>query len=412
MIEPTDEWEGPVAEADVYKAGVLAARLTRTPDGVRFSYLDHYLSESHDRHPAVATTLPKSDQAVITPAGAVPPFFAGLLPEGRRLAQLRRRIKTSADDELSLLVAVGQDTVGDVQVVRRGTKPGIPGQPAPVPTDPATISFADLLADDIPLDGVGLAGVQDKVSGKTIAMPVKHKNRDTILKLSPPEYPHLVENEAYFLTLAKKAGIACVDHSVIYDRDGVSGLVVSRFDRQPSHVSTNTAPGIVAVEDACQVLGLWPADKYNTTTENVLMALSKLCAANLVALRLAFEQVVFAVLTGNGDLHAKNLSIMQQDGEWVLAPAYDIPSTVVYGDTSFGLTIGGKRRDVSRRQLVAFAHSLGLPTKIAERIITALLDATAHVEEDLRSGALPLNSRQVADTVAALRNRRRLLSSS
>ena len=409
MSDQLDNWEGSVTEADVYKAGVLAARLTRTLEGVRFSYLDDYLSKSGDHQPAIATTLPLTDHSVITPSGAVPPFFAGLLPEGRRLSQLRRRIKTSADDELSLLVAVGQDTVGDVQVVRRGTEPRIPGQPAPVLTDPETISFADLLADDIPLDGVGLAGVQDKVSGKTIVMPVKHKNRDTILKLSPPEYPHLVENEAYFLTLAKKAGIPCVDHSVIYDRDGVSGLVVSRFDRTPPKGGKDNTPGMVAVEDACQVLGLWPADKYNTTTEKVITALSNLCAAHLVSARLAFEQVVFAVLTGNGDLHAKNLSVMQRDGEWVLAPAYDIPSTLIYGDTSFALTIGGKRRDVSRRQLLAFANSLGLPTKTAERIISNLLDATAGLESELREGALPLNPRQVADTVAGLRNRRRLL---
>ena len=35
----TDEyaWEGPVTEADVYKAGTLAARLTKTHNGVVFS---------------------------------------------------------------------------------------------------------------------------------------------------------------------------------------------------------------------------------------------------------------------------------------------------------------------------------------------------------------------------------------
>jgi len=402
--------EGPIAEADVYKAGVLTARLTKTREGVTFSYLDHYLGDSANYPQAIATTLPLTDEPVLTPSGAVPPFFAGLLPEGRRLTALRRRIKASADDELSLLVAVGQDTVGDVQVVRRGSSPGNPGQRGPEITDSSAVSFAELLAHDAAMGGVGLAGVQDKVSGKNIAVPVKHKNRDTILKLSPPEYPHLVENEAYFLTLAKRSGLPCVGHSVIYDRDGVSGLVVSRFDRTDNAEDPPGAPGMLAVEDACQVLGLWPADKYNTTTENIITALSGLCAAHLVAVRLAFEQVVFAVLTGNGDLHAKNMSIVDRDGEWVIAPAYDIPSTLVYGDTSFALPIGGKRRDVSRRQLIDFAQSVGLTTKSAERIITKLVDATADLESDLRAGALPLDDRRVADTVAGLRNRRRLLS--
>ncbi|CAN5416860.1 hypothetical protein BH23ACT9_BH23ACT9_20100 [soil metagenome] len=75
--------------------------LNRTDAGVHFSYVDGYDG------PAVAATLPLSSEPVLRPAGAVPPFFSGLLPEGRRLAALRRQVKTSADDELSLLVAVG-----------------------------------------------------------------------------------------------------------------------------------------------------------------------------------------------------------------------------------------------------------------------------------------------------------------
>jgi len=336
----------------------------------------------------------------------VPPFFAGLLPEGRRLTALRRKVKTSADDELTLLVAVGQDTVGDVQVVGRGQAPEAPGRHEPVLQNPLSISFADLLADDLPLDGIGLPGVQDKVSATNIAVPVKHKNSHTILKLAPPEYPHLVENEAFFLTLARQAGIPCVDHSVIYDRNGVSGLLVSRFDRPV----TDGSFGMFPVEDACQVLGLWPADKYNTTMEKVVTALAELCAAHLVAARLAFEQISYALLTGNGDLHAKNLSIIRQGGEWVLAPAYDLPSTLIYGDTSLALSLGGKRRDISRRQLLDFAHSLGIPAKASERVLNSLLEATANLEADLRAGALPFDAQKVTKTAAALKYRRRILS--
>jgi serine/threonine-protein kinase HipA len=89
-----------VVAADVHKAGRPAARLRRTPDGVEFSYRDDYLA-APDARP-VATTLPLDDRPVVTPAGAVPPFFAGLLPESRRLSALRRAVKTSADDELAL----------------------------------------------------------------------------------------------------------------------------------------------------------------------------------------------------------------------------------------------------------------------------------------------------------------------
>src|SRR5438552_2279477 len=53
--------------------------------------------------PAVATTLPVTPEPLVRTGGAVPAYFAGLLPEGRRLGALRRAVKTSADDELSLL---------------------------------------------------------------------------------------------------------------------------------------------------------------------------------------------------------------------------------------------------------------------------------------------------------------------
>ena len=57
------------------------------------------------------------------------PFFAGLLPEGVRLRALVRRVKTSEDDLLSLLVAAGADCIGDVAVVRdvnaRETTPAV-----------------------------------------------------------------------------------------------------------------------------------------------------------------------------------------------------------------------------------------------------------------------------------------------
>jgi serine/threonine-protein kinase HipA len=94
----------------------------------------------------------------------------------------------------------------------------------------------------------------------------------------------------------------------------------------------------------------------------------------------------------------------------VLAPAYDLPSTLIYGDSTLALPIAGKRRDISRRQLIAFGNSLGLSSKIAERIINNLLDATSELEAELRAGALPFDSHRIADTVAGLRYRRRLLS--
>lgn len=156
---------GSVVAADVYKAGYLAARLRRTSAGVEFAHLPEYVASG--RRP-VATTLGFDVDAVVTPAGAVPPFFAGLLPEGRRLSNLRRAIKTSADDELSLLLAVGRDPVGDVQIVPEGDVP-YPAEPlVAVKRSFEEVSFSDLLSEAGMVDPVAIAGVQDKASARMI----------------------------------------------------------------------------------------------------------------------------------------------------------------------------------------------------------------------------------------------------
>ena len=188
-----------VDAADVYKAGRLAGRLHRIEDGITFAYVPDYLDDGV----AVAATLPLSSTIRATSGGAVPPFFAGLLPEGRRLVNLRRAVKTSADDELSLLLAVGGDPIGDVQVVAQGESPAR-GEPlVAVKKSFAEVRFADVLAGAGIVDPTALPGVQDKGSAKGLSLPIGVAGDRYILKIDPPEHPHIVANEAYFLGIAR-----------------------------------------------------------------------------------------------------------------------------------------------------------------------------------------------------------------
>ncbi len=348
-----------VEQADVYKAGALAARLTRTPDGIVFAYLPDWTG------PAVATTLPTEAGPVLRPGGALPAFFTGLLPEGRRLSALRTELKTSADDELTLLLGVGADAVGDVQVVPAGT-PVHPIAPRVEFTDDVSdVSFRDLLKElGIRAERVALPGVQDKVSAAMLTLPVARQGDRFLLKLNPPEFPHLVENEACFLEAARHSGLDVVDARVVHDRTGQNGLLVRRFDRD--------GESFRAVEDGCQVLGRPPADKYRLSTEDVFAGLAGVCQAPLPALRTLLSQLVFAYLTGNGDAHAKNFSIVQTNtAEWRVAPAYDLPSSQPYGDTTLALTIGGRTvTDAGPATFLDLAADLGLREAAARRVLT------------------------------------------
>ncbi len=391
-----------VRTADVYKSGQLAAHMTRRPDGaIEFRYTDDWVSS--DGLP-VATTLPVSAEAVLTPAGGVPPFFAGLLPEGRRLGALRRSLKTSTDDDLTLVMGVGGDTVGDVRVVPEGTAPD--SVPPRLRVDSfADVRFADLLAEmDVRVDRVALPGVQDKVSAVMLNLPVKAAGAHTLLKLNPRELKHLVENEYFFLRAAHAAKVSTVKAHLVHDRNGESGLAVERFDRIERHEDTIS----LAVEDGCQVLGIYPASKYSVTSEDLFGRLSAACEAPRPAAADFFRQITFAYLTGNGDAHAKNFSILRDpSGRWAPTPAYDVPTTQPYGDPTMALSIGGRRDGITGAGFLALAEAIGLPRRAARTIVLQVTQSaekwTSHLED------IPLDPGKIKKLRRFVANRRNLL---
>jgi serine/threonine-protein kinase HipA len=384
-----------VKTADVYKAGVQAGVLRRLPDRTEFLYLPEYLDAGG---PPVAWSLPSGEQPFAAPAAAVPAFFAGLLPEGRRLTALRRSVGTSADDEFSMLLAVGVDTIGDVQVVPIGETPA---DAKPIVVDDfREVVFADVFAQAIgdQPDRTALPGVQDKISGQMLNVPVQGRTRAYILKLNPPEYPHLVENEHFFFRAAAHTRLRLAKVELVHDRLGAPGLLVHRFDRV--YEGDHLRP--LAVEDACQVLGRWPGDKYVIPTEDAITGLARCCRAPGVAALELFRLLVFAYLSGNGDLHAKNLAILtDRQGEWRVSPVYDLPSSAVYGDRTMALPIAGKiRQQLSWRMLRSLGEAVGIPNRLA---------ADAVREQVKAAGAWMGELDQLPFDVNMIRNLRRLV---
>lgn len=383
--------------AFVWRAGQPAATLRREPTGVRFAYLPGYTG------PPVATTLPLTTGEVFTAGGALPPFFTGLLPEGRRLRAIRTAVKTSADDELTLLLAVGQDTVGDVQVLREGAAPGAGEQPSFSPKPLGEVRFADLFRDVLaatPIDRTAIAGVQDKVSSAMISLPVTHRGAAWILNLNPPEHPHLVVNEAFFLEAARRSGLDVAHTELVHDPTGEPGLLVRRFDRTMAAGRLVSLP----VEDACQILGRYPADKYRLTAEVVVQGLATRCGAPLVAARTLLQQLAFAYITCNGNAHAKNFSVVHRDGEWWVAPAYDLPSSHPYGDTSMALSLCGKlREDIGRADFLAAGEACGVPAKAVARVLDHLVAAAPQWLD--RLDELPFDPRRIHKLRQACRYR-------
>ena len=89
-------------------------------------------------------------------------------------------------------------------------------------------------------------------------------------------------------------------------------------------------------------------------------------------------------------------------------PAYDLPSTLPYGDVTMALSIHGKDRDdIGRRDFLALGTECGVPPKATERVLDELLGAAPSWIDQLDQ--LPFDARRVHQMQKACRYRARRL---
>lgn len=350
---------------DIHRNAIRVGSLRRTSHGAVFTYDDAFFEAHRDQPGGLATHLPYSRRVVETSGVNLHTYFAGLLPEGLRLSALLRKVKTSEDDLFSLLVAAGSDCVGDLFPVL----PGAPFEPlAPAEEELSSldqVSFVELFERSLGLEHQpSVAGVQQKLSPSMISFPFATRRKRWILKLNPPEYPRLIENEFFFMNAALSCGLRVPKVHLVHDRGGASGLLVERFDRA---YDKGRWRGIHQ-EDACQFLNKYPADKYRLKMGDIATAMD-LCQAPLVERARLIDLIAFSYVIGNGDLHGKNISL-GGESTLQLTPAYDLLTTRPYRDLKLALQFEGRDDDVKRRDFLSFGTRFGL----LEKAVAARLD--------------------------------------
>jgi serine/threonine-protein kinase HipA len=123
--------------------------------------------------------------------------------------------------------------------------------------------------------------------------------------------------------------------------------------------------------DFCQALGIPSEMKYRseggpnlTTCFELLRDASTIPALDL---RDLLDAVIFTLLIGNHDAHAKNFSLLYlPDGEIRLAPLYDLVCTVLYPELTdtMAMQIGGEAKSalIMPKHIERFAADAGLGT--------------------------------------------------
>ena len=127
--------------------------------------------------------------------------------------------------------------------------------------------------------------------------------------------------------------------------------------------------------------------KYNGNYAQIADAIKSIIPAWMPQMEQFFRIVVFNYLFGNEDAHMKNFSLINRNGEYFLAPAYDLINTCVHiqSDSNLGLK-GGLSPDIEtsdaydrtghlcRLDFERFAERIGLPKKRVDMILDMFME--------------------------------------
>lgn len=356
----------------IMRAGVEAGTLKRTRDGCVFKFNQQFLESK--KFKGLSFRMRKTNTEFLVQGTNLHPFFAGLLPEGLRLKALVGQLKTSQDDLFSLFAAVGSHVIGDVQVQQRLTDRN-KIQPPKLKEVDFDLYLEKILKMNSYAGGEdAISGVQEKISASMIHFPLNIAGQQTmsLVKLNPPDKQNLVENEFFCMKLAEKCGITVPKVKFVKDGKGKLGLLVERFDRVWDGQKRTFK--MLHQEDACQFLDLYPSDKYRVPFADIAKEIKNLVPAASVTLLKLLRIYSYSYLIGNGDLHAKNISLLVSERGFIdLSPAYDLICTSIYGDVKMALKFDGKDDNLKRKSIIQFGERLGIPSLAIEKMLDQLL---------------------------------------
>ena len=182
------------------------------------------------------------------------------------------------------------------------------------------------------------------------------------------------ELEQTYYEMALAAGINMMESRLI-EVEGTKHFLTKRFDRDKTgKLHTQT---LAAMDPE--------ADSY----EKLLAVCRKLHLPE-VDCQEVFRRMVFNILANNTDDHHKNFTfIMNRQGLWRLSPAYDMTYIFDTGgylpNKEHCLMIGGKLRDITHEDIIAFAGDTGIraPESIIRKVAAAVASFRQLAEKNI-----------------------------
>jgi serine/threonine-protein kinase HipA len=358
-------------------------------EGWRFSYDADYASSKG--------SVPLSISMPVRPeeydGAVVRNWFSNLLPEGAVRDGIVSQFRLEPGNDFELLAAIGGECAGAVSITAPQSaaieEPDDGEDLETLLLDTGTAGDENWAALAAP-HRLSLAGAQDKLAvihepGGRLRLPKRGEISTHILKPESLRLKGLRDAEAFGLLLARRIGLQ-VAQALPISIAGREALLIERYDRTTRDGQTVR----LHQEDFCQALGLGSENKYETRGGPSLAR----CALLIRELHLGpevlqgfLDWVAFAVILGNADAHAKNLSILtRSNGQRSLAPFYDLVPTIFFNGRVISrvpaMRVGDAQAidQVAAQDLRIFAKSAGYGGKF---VLQCVLDQATQIKEQL-----------------------------
>jgi serine/threonine-protein kinase HipA len=314
------------------------------------------------------------------------------LPEGYLLQVLQEEFGPHIGaSPVALLSVIGRNMVGRLKVAPPGAALDEPAKPIEVAEllkgDNSEEAFSQLVREHAKS---GVSGVLPKFLDTEMQKKAglgQHKRatfltHQHIVKGSSARLPFATANEHLCMQVAARVVESAKTE---LSQDG-NVLLVHRFD-----VDENGKP-FRALEDFCSLLGLRPAQKYETTWERIAKAVRAHVPGrdHYETFQKLSAMLLLTYALRNADCHSKNLALLYTSrNDARLAPAYDFFTTSVYAgyrDNPPGVSFMGKKTWLPGKTLARFITanfniSEREQKEIVERISDAVADTAPAVRE-------------------------------
>lgn len=402
----------------VHLDGTLIGTLTQSSRGaLGFSYDDAYLALAEPT-PLSLALPPRSGSYANRVVRA---FIEGLLPDNPAVRERwASTYGVSPNNPFALLRHVGRDAAGAVQIVPEGeistdADPDVRAVEWLTDADFVALvhDLAEHRSDWNPGRYAGrwsLAGAQSKVAlfrapDGSWGVPQGSTPTTHIVKPALEGFDDHHLNEVLCQRVARIMGLPAATSELLEVGD-VRAIVSTRYDR------TADPQGRIRrlhQEDLCQALSVDPSRKYQADggpgVGEIADLLTRLNLTDRVASANRFlDALVYNVLIGGTDAHAKNYSLLLQGSRAQLAPLYDLASAVAYPSDrplESSMRIGDNRimREISPTDWAKVGRRLGVGGDTAVARFGTLRDALPGALDEGMS-TLPASTRRRAERLA------------